>query len=133
VRKASSASGAKIERFSKSLAVASRLLMCLMVALLSVAPWTEHYGTFDNFPHGQDFELSLFAFLALLCLMLLLALLRKQRLKDPPDVRDDWEWCLICEPRFAMPDALRKLVARVSHSPPCGDHPLGSYNLPLQI
>jgi hypothetical protein len=107
--------------------------MWLMVALLSVAPWTEHYATFDNFPHGQDFELSLFAFLALLCLVLLLAQVRKQRLKDPPTVLDNLEWPLIYEPPVATPDALRKRIARVSHSPPRGGHPLGAYNLPLQI
>lgn len=107
--------------------------MWLMVGLLSVAPWTEHYGTFDNFPHGQDFELSLLAFLALLCLILLLAQMRRQRLKAPPAVRDDWEWCLICEPPVATPGGLQKRIARVSHSPPPGGHPLGAYNLPLQI
>lgn len=133
MRRASSTSGAEIEGFSHSLVVASRVLMWLMVVLLFVAPWTEHYGTFDNFPHGQDFELSLLTFLALLCLVLLLAQLRKQRLKDPPDVRDDWEWCLICEPPFAMPDTLRMRIARVAHSPPGGSHPVGAYNLPLQI
>jgi hypothetical protein len=123
----------KTEGFSQSLVVASRVLMSLIVALLFVAPWTEHYGTFDNFPHGQDFELSLFAFLALLCLVLLLAQLRKQRLNDPPAVRDDWEWCLICELAVAIPDASPKRIAQVSHSPPGGSHSLGAYNLPLQI
>ncbi len=133
MRRASSTSGAKIEAFSRSLKVASRVLIWLMAVLLSVAPWTEHYGTFDNFPHGQDFELSLFAFLALLCLVLLLAQLRKQRMKEPPAVRDDWEWCLVCEPPFAMPDRFRKRIAQLSHSPPRGSHSLDAYNLPLQI
>jgi hypothetical protein len=133
VKRASSTSRAKIEGFSQSLVVASRVLMSLIVALLFVAPWTERYGTFDNFPHGQDFELSLFAFLALACLVLLLAQLRKQRLEDPPAVRDDWEWCLICGLSIAMPDALPKRIAQVSHSPPGGSPPPGAYNLPLQI
>jgi hypothetical protein len=133
VRRASSTGGAKIEGFSQSLVVASRVLMWLIVVLLFVAPWTEHYGTFDNFPHGQDFELSLFAFLALLCLMLLLAQLRKQWLKDPPAVRDDWEWCLICEPPVRTPDTPQKRIALLSHSPPRGSHSPGPHNLPLQI
>jgi hypothetical protein len=107
--------------------------MWLMVTLLVAGPWTEHYGTFDNFPHGQDFELSLFAFLALLCLILLLAQLRKQWLEDPPDVRDDWEWCLIFEAPVSMLDTLQERIARVSHSPPRGSRSPGPYNLPLQI
>lgn len=107
--------------------------MWLMVALLAVAPWTEHYGTFDNFPHGQDFELNLFAFLALLCLVLLLALLRRRGLNDPPAVRDDWEWCLIYEAPVVAPATLQERIALVSHSPPCGSHSPGPHNLPLQI
>jgi hypothetical protein len=107
--------------------------MSLIVALLFVAPWTEHYSTFDNFPHGQDFELSLFAFLALGCLVLLLAQLRKQRLEDPPAVRDDWEWCLICIPAVAIPGMLQERIALVAHSPPHGSHSPGPHNLPLQI
>jgi hypothetical protein len=107
--------------------------MWLMVTLLVVGPWTEHYGTFDNFPHGQDFELSLFAFLALLCLILLLAQLRKQWLKDPPTVRDDWEWCLMFNPPVAVPETLQERIALLSHSPPRGSHSPGAHNLPLQI
>lgn len=129
----SSTSRANTEGFSESLVAASRVLMWLMLGLLAVAPWTEHYATLDDFPHGQDFELSLFAFLALLCLVLLLAHLRKQRLEDPPAVCDNREWCLIWEPEFAMPDGLRMRIAPASHSPPGGSHARGAYNLPLQI
>jgi hypothetical protein len=134
VRRVSSTSGAKIEGFSRSLAVASRVMMGLIALLLVVAPWTEHYGTFDNFPHGQDFELSLLAFLGFLCLVLLLALLSKQRLtSDPAGQDDDWEYRLNLEPPAATRESLRARTARMIHSPPRGSPPPGAYNLPLQI
>jgi hypothetical protein len=105
--------------------------MCLIALLLAVAPWTEHFGTFDNFPHGQDFELSLLAFLALLCLVLLLAALRQRGLKDIFAVRA-WLSLIVWElggrpkPGFAW-------TANACNSPPLPSHSLGAFNLPLQI
>jgi hypothetical protein len=105
-----------------------------MALLIIVAPWTEHYSTFDNFPRGQDLELSLFAFLGFLCLVLLLALLRKQWLKSDPASQDgDWEYRLILKPPASMQNTLRARIAQMSHSPPRGSPPPDAYNLPLQI
>lgn len=63
----------RTDRSSRALFFMSRLLMGLIATLLLVAPWTECHLQLDDFPHGQDFELSMFVFLALLCLVLLLA------------------------------------------------------------
>ena len=46
--------------------------------LLFFIPWSERYCFLDNFPHGQDFETNLLAFLALSALMLLVAHLCQQ-------------------------------------------------------
>ncbi len=134
VRRGCSTSGAKIEGFSRALALASRVIIGLMALLLVVAPWTEHYGTFDNFPRGQDFELSLFAFLGFLCLVLLLGLLRKQWLKKDPARQDgEWDYRLILKPSASMQERLRARIAQMSHSPPRGSPPADAYRLPLQI
>ena len=51
--------------------------MALLVLLIS--PFTESIGSFDNFPgQGQDFELSIFLVIALLCLVLLAAIFGKR-------------------------------------------------------
>lgn len=105
--------------------------MGMMAALLVIAPWTEHYRTFDNFPHGQDVELSVLAFLAFVSLVLVLAQQRRGRLKDAPAVEENWEGPAVCGYSFVEVDARRETVRRVSHSPP-GDMPI-VYNLPLVI
>lgn len=51
----------------------SRVLLWLVAVLLAVMPWSERYSMLDNFPHGQDTEFTLLAFLIFLGLMLLLA------------------------------------------------------------
>ena len=121
----------KTDESSRSLIASSRVLICLIALLLAVAPWTEHFGTFDNFPHGQDFELSLLAFLALLCLVLLLAVLRKRGLKDIFAVRAwgplvVWDLGGKPKPGFAC-------TANACHSPPLPSPLVGAFNLPLQI
>lgn len=118
------------EGFSRSLLAGSRVLMCLIAVLLAVAPWTEHFGTFDNFPHGQDFELSLLAFLALLCLVLLLALRRKQGLKDLFAVCS-WVSLVIWNPGGKAERGYARRSG-ACHSPPRSLRS-GVYNLPLQI
>lgn len=119
------------DRFLRSLLAGSRVVMCLIALLLAVAPWTEHFGTFDNFPHGQDFELSLLAFLALLCLVLLLALRRKQGLKDIFSA-SSWHWPVIWK-LGGKPDRGSVRIADACHSPPVRSARSGAYNLPLQI
>jgi len=49
------------------------MFVWLVAALLAVIPWSERYSMLDNFPHGQDTEFGLLAFLVFLGLMLLLA------------------------------------------------------------
>ena len=120
----------KDDQFSRSLLAGSRVLMCLFALLLAVAPWTEHFGTFDNFPHGQDFELSLLAFLALLCLVLLLALRRKQGLKDIFSV-SSWHSLVIWE--LGRPARGCARIVDSCHSPPFRSAWAGACNLPLQI
>jgi hypothetical protein len=105
--------------------------MCLVVLLLTVAPWTEHFGTFDNFPHGQDFELSLLAFLALLCLVLLLALRRKEGLKDIFTV-SSWHSIVIWK-LGGRPERGFARITDSCNSPPHRSSRSASYNLPLQI
>ena len=51
----------------------SRVLVWLVAAILLVIPWSERYSMLDNFPHGQDTEFSVLAFLIFIGLMLLLA------------------------------------------------------------
>ena len=121
----------KADGFSRSLITGSRVLMCLIALLLAVAPWTEHFGTFDNFPHGQDFELSLLAFLALLCLVLLLAVLRKRGLKDIFAVRA-WGPLVVWEPG-GRPKPGFAWTTNACNSPPLPSPSLGTFNLPLQI
>jgi hypothetical protein len=129
VRRASG-NGAKVEGLSQALVRVSRLLICLIGLLLIVSPWTEYYGTFDNFPHGQDFELSLLAFLALLCLVLVLAQRRHQGMKVDRAVRH-WLSLLLRTPLPLEP--LLGEVECVSHAPPHRGLRLSVFNLPLQI
>ena len=52
----------------------SRLLLSIVALVLAIMPFSERMLTFDHFLRGgQDFELSLLATLAALCLILLLA------------------------------------------------------------
>ena len=53
--------------------VMSRVVIALMSLLLLMMPFSEQYRMLDNFPHGQDTELSLLAFLMILGLSLLFA------------------------------------------------------------
>lgn len=119
------------DRFSRSLLAGSRVLMCLIALLLAVAPWTEYFGTFDNFPHGQDLELSLLAFLALVCLVLLLALRWKQGLKDIFSVSSE-RWPVIWK-LGRIPERGSARIADACHSPPLRSGRSAAYNLPLQI
>ncbi len=61
--------------------VLSRLLIALAALLTLVSPVTESLVELDNFPRGgQDFELSFFVVLALLCLVLLTAVWGRKRI-----------------------------------------------------
>jgi hypothetical protein len=118
------------DRFSRLLMVGTRVLMCLIGLLLVVAPWTEHFATFDNFPNGQDVELSLLAFLALLCLVLLLAVIRKRGLKD---IFADRAWKPLMVWELGRPERGCVRTANACHSPPFESASMRVYNLPLQI
>ena len=121
----------RADGFSRSLMAGSRVLMGLIALLLAVAPWTEHFGTFDNFPHGQDFELSVLAFLALLCLVLLLAVLRKRGLKDIFAVRASLP--LMVWELGGRPKRGHVWTANACNSPPLPSPSPGAFNRPLQI
>jgi len=121
----------KADGFTRALMAGSRALMCLIALLLAVAPWTEHFGTFDNFPHGQDFELSVLAFLALLCLVLLLAALRKRGLKDIFAVRASLP--LMVWELGGRPKPGHVWTANACNSPPLPSPSPGAFSLPLQI
>ena len=57
--------------------------MALFLLLFLVCPLTESVGNLDNFPRGgQDFELSFFLLLTLLCMSLLAALGGRDLAKD---------------------------------------------------
>lgn len=51
----------------------SRVVVALMAVLLLLMPWSEQYSALDNFPHGQDTEVSLLGFFIILGLTLLFA------------------------------------------------------------
>lgn len=60
----------------------------MAAAILIVSPFTEAFSALDNYPRGgQDFELSSFLLVALLCLVILVVLLgfhfAKQLLHKP--------------------------------------------------
>jgi hypothetical protein len=53
---------------------AGRLLLVINVIVLIASSFTEHFWTWDRFLRGgQDFELSVLAFIAFFCLILVLA------------------------------------------------------------
>jgi hypothetical protein len=54
--------------------VVGRVLLVTVAVLSAVMPLTEHFWKADLFPRGgEDFEMSLLALLALLCMVLLVA------------------------------------------------------------
>ena len=68
-----------------------RALFCLFALLLLISPLTESVGNLDDFPRGgQDFELSIFLLLTLLC-MTLLAALWGRGLTDRLICKTSWE------------------------------------------
>jgi hypothetical protein len=124
--------GASTEGVSQTFGLVSRILVCLIGLLLAVIPWTERYCMLDNFPMGQDFELNLLAFLALLCLILLLAHSSKQGLRALFAVRC-WLSSMIRSALRMTRHALRGHTVTLFHTPPLPSPSLGVYNLPLQI
>ena len=108
----------------------SRILVAVITLLLAVIPWSERYSLLDSFPHGQDTELNLLAFLVILGLILLILRASRKQLRT----------------FFAFNRVLLTIIRsalapmRHSHHGIVGtdaDHPphLGSslYNLPLLI
>ncbi|HEV2280519.1 MAG TPA: hypothetical protein VGS02_20225 [Acidobacteriaceae bacterium] len=59
----------------------SRILVVLITVLLAVIPWSERYSLLDSFPHGQDTELNLLAFLVILGLILLILRAGRKQLR----------------------------------------------------
>lgn len=59
----------------------SRILVVLITLLLAVIPWSERYSLLDSFPHGQDTELNLLAFLVILGLILLILRASRKQLR----------------------------------------------------
>jgi hypothetical protein len=103
-----------------------------MAFLLLVSPWTEGYRLLDNFPHGQDSELSLLALLTFLGLVLLLA---RACTRNVCTLLNVGSWlssvfqtffCMLADPPAAAALPLR-------HIPPLGRVSAGSFNIPLQI
>jgi hypothetical protein len=122
--------GVQLAQDSGEFVLLSRILVSLVAAFLIVIPWSERYGMLDNFPHGQDTEFSLLAFLIFLGLMLLLARSCTRFLGAL------MTWCealstLLLNDPLLLP-AIHPLPRGESH-----EHPPGvsqpAFNLPLQI
>lgn len=102
----------------------------LITALLVVIPWSERYSLLDSFPHGQDTELNLLAFLVILGLILLILHASRKQLRT----FFAFKHVLLTIIRPAL-----SLIRDFHHGPVQQDagrppHPGSSlYNLPLQI
>jgi hypothetical protein len=103
-----------------------------MALLLLVSPWTEGYRLLDNFPHGQDSEVSLLALLVFLGLALLLARACNRSVCTLlnlgcwfSSVFQDF-LCLLPDPQLGPALSLRYI-------PPLQRASAGSFSVPLQI
>ena len=74
-----SMAGPRRDGISPPFLLVSRSLLSLFAFLLLATPWTEGYRLLDNFPRGQDSEVSLLAILVFLGIVLLLS--RSARLR----------------------------------------------------
>lgn len=122
-------SGAALDDDSPAFIVVSRILVVLITVLLAIIPWSERYSNLDTFPHSQDTELNLLAFLLILGLVLLIVRSGKKRLRAFIRV-------LLARVRTAMSptrESRRGLVFWDAHPPPLTASSLDRYNLPLQI
>ena len=107
------------------------LLLSLSFLITLISPFSESVTTFDNFPRGgQDFELSCFLLIMLLCLTLLAALWGKgivdQLFGDEPwEPHDFWE---------EAANLFRSIVSTsIIWAPPKEPFSLGAVPLPLRI
>lgn len=66
---------------SPAFVLISRILVVLITLLVAVIPWSERYSLLDSFPHGQDTELNLLAFLVILGLILLILRASRKQLR----------------------------------------------------
>ena len=103
----------------------------MAVLLLLVSPVTESVVHFDNFPcGGQDFELSFFLLIALLCLVLLAAV-RGRKIMDRLLGEPEWKPHEFWEAGLgALSYLLSDVLAWV---PPKQALALGAYAVPLRI
>jgi hypothetical protein len=122
--------GGTKERVSPAFVVLSRGLLFLFASWLLISPWTEGYRLLDNFPRGQDSELSLLAILAFLGIVLLIGRSARRRVSS---------LLLLSFLRVACVAGTRQL-GKVSHlktdggveSPPYGPA-VSAFRTPLQI
>lgn len=120
---------ANLDDDSPAFILVSRILVALITLLLAIIPWSERYSNLDTFPHSQDTELNLLAFLLILGLVLLIVRSGKKRLQTFIRVLLVWV-------RFAMSlmrESLRGWVLTDAHPPPIPASSLDRYNFPLQI
>ena len=122
---------AKSERAPRSVILAGRFFIALVIVLIMVSLFTERYWTFDNFPHGgQDFELTLITLMALICLVLLVAVYAKRGVEIIFDVGRILS--LIFSNQRSEESAGVALPPSY-HGPPIASSALASYNVPLRI
>lgn len=109
----------------------SRIVVGLMVVLLLVMPLSERYSMLDNFPHGQDAELSLLGVLMILGLALLFARSSRQAFGA---LFASLFACIRAMLAGVFPASLKPvaLVGR-AYAPSLPGSPPGAFNLPLQI
>lgn len=115
---------------SPAFVLISRVLIVLITLLLAVIPWSERYSLLDSFPHGQDTELNLLAFLVILGLILLI--LRASRKQLRTSFAFKRALLTITQPAPSpIRDSHHGVVITDADHPP---HPGSSlYNLPLLI
>jgi hypothetical protein len=122
---------AKSERAPRSVILAGRFFIALVIVLIMGSLFTVRYWTFDNFPHGgQDFELTLITLMALICLVLLVAVYAKRGVEVIFDVGRILS--LIFSNQRSEESAGVALPPSY-HGPPIASSALASYNVPLRI
>jgi hypothetical protein len=111
--------------------VLARVLIGMAILVMLASPFTESVSSLDNFPRGgQDFELTVFVILALLCLLLLAMMCGKgivhRLLEDRQPLRRDFRECTLGR---SSGFALQSSAWSVPKQPPG----YGAFALPLLI
>ncbi|HTV09619.1 MAG TPA: hypothetical protein VMD97_11295 [Candidatus Aquilonibacter sp.] len=95
---------------------AGRILLLINLVVLIASAFTEHLWAWDQFLHGgQDFELSLLAFLAFICLILVFAQYFRRRVSELLD--DQAEYVTCDSGALLHPQPSLFLVSSAEHPP----------------